>query len=191
MNTTNIRNLIFSVTEWISVHFTTMICFILENPILVIGFSTIVIGICTLALAYRQWRISKDNLRLNLYEKRYEIYLKALKFVANISVNQKISLQDTLEFRRTTDQSKFLFEPEIQEYMDEIFNESGQYSATTRSLEPLQEKVQLGMELTSDQFRKKNELENKKTELLDYFEEQSRKVLTERFNKYLNFKNVD
>jgi len=191
MNSTNIRNMFFSVAEWISILFTKLICLILENPVLVIGVGTIIVGISTLALAYRQWRISKDNLRFNLYEKRYEIYLTALRFTANISAHEKISLQDTLEYRRTTDQSRFLFEPDIQKYMDEIFYQSGQYRATIVSLEPLEEKVHIGLGLTSEQFRRKNVLEIRKRELLDYFEEQSTKVLTEIFNKYLNFKNID
>ena len=146
--------------------------FTLKNPVLITGTLTIIILFYTFHISRQNWKISKNTLRFNLYKQRYKIYLCALRLAATISVKQRISIESVTKFRRISDQSRFLFGPDIQNYMDEIYTKSLRFRTIIRILDPIEEKINLGYMISSDQFQEKSELTTEKFVLIDYFETQ-------------------
>ena len=147
------------------------------------------IAVVTVCIAYQQMKVNSDRLRLELYDRRYHIYDIAIRFVSQIAVgNKEIEIQDVTQFRITTDQGKFIFEEEIQTHMDEIFSKALNLRAVRKNLQGVEQKLQFSQNKEL-QVKRDFYLEQEIT-LLDWFDKQS-KLLTERFRKYLRFKDLD
>lgn len=83
--------------------------------------------VLTIWLTFKQVAIDNQNLRLNLYEKRYHIYEKTISFLreflrASISGDLQDNMADILyEYKVNVHQSIFLFDDEIEEYLLKIY----------------------------------------------------------------------
>ncbi len=81
---------------------------------------TPLIAIVTAYIAIQQWVTSRQKLRLDLYDRRFQIY-KELEKILRIIIRDADATYDQLaEFHRSIDQADFLFRLEIVEYLKEI-----------------------------------------------------------------------
>ncbi len=84
------------------------------------GGLTPVIAISTVIIAYRQYRTSSDNLRLALFDRRYKVYRGVMDFLGSVVTDFSVKHEDLGKFYSETDQKRFVFGRDIQEYLKEI-----------------------------------------------------------------------
>ena len=91
--------------------------------------STLAIGIAASVLAYQQFQISKAKLRYELYEKRYDLFLRLRIFVSDLAIGDN---HDPLDlqlkagaFKRDTIECRFLFDADVVAYFDEVYKQAG------------------------------------------------------------------
>lgn len=73
----------------------------------------------TIWLALRQHKISKTNLKINLFEKRYTIYESTYNFISDFLITYELEKMSDLiiNFKKNVHQSIFLFDDKVEEYL--------------------------------------------------------------------------
>lgn len=89
-------------------------------------------------LAYQQMRINKQKLKLDLYNKRFEIYTDTLKFYQEL-IGEEISKETHLKFINSKEAALFLFstDPEIYKILDELHAKSFKVSGFKKNYKNL------------------------------------------------------
>ena len=76
-------------------------------------------------VAYKQWNTSRQQLQLNLFDKRYEIYKKTQYYLSSIMGKGKSDPESMRAFIPAIHDSKFLFRDQtVHEFLDKIYEES-------------------------------------------------------------------
>jgi len=81
---------------------------------------TIINALFITFVVFMQYKLSKDKFRLELFDRRYKVYKATQIFLSKILRNAKIEFGDLFEFRAGTQDSNFLFEDDIPEYLKKI-----------------------------------------------------------------------
>jgi len=81
---------------------------------------TLFLSFAVTLIAWQQWRVADDKLRLDLFERRYKIYDATMRFVANIVSKATFEDADLVEFYRQTSDAVFFFRSDVVEYLDVI-----------------------------------------------------------------------
>jgi hypothetical protein len=84
---------------------------------------TPVIAIIATYIAWQQWKANELKLRMERYERRLRIYQDVIKMLSLIMRDADAKIEDLMTFRANTAEAIFLFGPEIQKYIDEIFSQ--------------------------------------------------------------------
>ena len=92
--------------------------------------ATLVIGGLAALIAWRQWKVAQAKLKLDLFEKRYAIFLSAWDKLTRV-VESDISFQRPGELDNLRPQAQFLFGDEIFTYMVMISENEFQVSVIT------------------------------------------------------------
>ena len=82
---------------------------------------TPMIAVVTVYIAWQQWRLNERKLNLDLYDRRLKVYEEVKQILSLILRDAKASYDDLLKFYRAVSEADFLFGPEIQQYIDEIY----------------------------------------------------------------------
>lgn len=82
---------------------------------------TPLIAFITVYIAYQQWLVNRQKLRLELYDRRLRIYEEIKKIISIITRDAKPTTDDLLKFRISVSEADFLFDSDIPEYIDEIY----------------------------------------------------------------------
>lgn len=127
-------------------------------------------------LAQRQYLLNENRLRLDLYDKRFQVYQGLNEMLLYLVKEARLPLEELRKFRLLTAQSTFLFETSsgIDEFLNRIDKQAVELYKLNRQLED--ECLQHGVE--------RDELARKENELLQMLEEQ-RTVSKDLFGKYL------
>lgn len=81
----------------------------------------LVIGAIALYIASEQKNINKRKLNLDLYDRRYKIYLETRNFILKVlDKKTNISTEVLSDFRTITKEKYFLFGSDIIKYFDEL-----------------------------------------------------------------------
>lgn len=83
---------------------------------------TPVIAIVSVYIAYQQWKTNKRKLHLDRYKRRLRVYEEVKKILSMITRDANASMDDLLKFRASVSEADFLFNNEISEYIDEIYD---------------------------------------------------------------------
>ena len=78
------------------------------------------IGIIT----FMQWKLARNKLKLDLFDKRYVVYKACTQFISAISTAGASSNEEQANFLRDTSDAKWLFNLEIAKYINEILWET-------------------------------------------------------------------
>ncbi len=78
----------------------------------------------TTLVAVFQWRLEKQKWRLSLYDKRFETYRAVMEFVSLMVHQAKCTHADEIAFLQKASQNRFLFEADIQAYIELIYKQS-------------------------------------------------------------------
>jgi len=92
--------------------------------------ATIVIGGIAAYIAYRQYRVAHAKFKLDLFQKRYEIYLATVGLLSKLALGTTLSDRTGWEFRGETAAAKFLFDGDVAMYVDGL---ADKVSVATRS----------------------------------------------------------
>ncbi|GLR77121.1 hypothetical protein [Aliivibrio sifiae] len=85
------------------------------------GLLTPVIAIIATYIAYQQWKLNKQKLMLEKYDRRLKIYEEVKKVLILITRDAEISHKNLLEFNISVSEADFLFRHEISDYLQEIY----------------------------------------------------------------------
>ena len=113
-----------------------MCCISVEEMIkLLSGLLTPVIAALGVYIAYQQWKTNHNKLRVDLFERRYDVFLKFASFIANILSNGGVRNNEHHQFIKDTKGSRFIFGIETHNYSEEIFKKAGRLSTLDKLLE--------------------------------------------------------
>lgn len=82
---------------------------------------TPIIAVVTTYIAYQQWKINRQKLFLDLYDRRLKVYEEVRQILGMVARDARASYDDLLKFHIAVSEADFLFEPEISEYIEEIY----------------------------------------------------------------------
>lgn len=137
-------------------------------------FLTFAVAVLGSLLVYQQLHVNREKLKLDLFEKRFVIFVATKEFLANIAREAKVDLRMILAFKVSVAEADFLFDSDITEYLDDIARHAAKLDTALRKLEVLP----LGSE-RDDYAEKEAEEQLWLTEQLG--------VLNDRFARYMKF----
>jgi hypothetical protein len=70
-------------------------------------------------IAYSQYKINRDKLRLDLFNRRYSVYIKLVGCLNRILINHKAEDQDVYNIVSIKEEAFFLFDNSIYSFLDE------------------------------------------------------------------------
>ncbi len=124
-------------------------------------------------IAYRQWRTAQNKLKLDLFDRRFRVYEAARDLLASIMTSGMAQDKEVFKFMSATRETKWLFDPEIAEYLD---NELYSKAIDLQTLQAELEGVPVGEERSKNV---KEQYEIKKWFYAQY------PVLDEKFSPFL------
>ena len=124
-------------------------------------------------IAYNQWRTNHDKLMLDLFDRRFEIYVAILRFLSGILQEGQTDYEKAMAILPYAQRSRFLFGPEVEEYIkEEIYKPAIKMTGLRKSFQALE----VGEERTR--------LVMQEADLSKYFTDEIVK-LSNRFDPYL------
>lgn len=94
------------------------------------------IALIALFIAYQQYRVNQFRLRHELYERRLRVYKAVQSFLSDIVREGGTDYPRCAEFYREASEAVFLFEPSVQEYIEEIYSKAIDLVAAKERLYP-------------------------------------------------------
>ena len=120
----------------------------------------------------------RKKLRLDLFDKRYEVYHATNKFLSQIMANRKISDEELSSFLMAKHKSYFLFGEDVEQYMNYLYDKGCNLKCTEKRLES----VTIGDEESKKVF-------DEELELLKGITKELSKCKN-LFGKYMRFKQL-
>lgn len=85
---------------------------------------SLIIALIVAIVAVQQLLLSRQRFKLDLFEKRYNVYKATQDFLENIRTDYKVEMDDIIKFRASTQDSVFLFQEDIPNYLKKIYNKA-------------------------------------------------------------------
>jgi hypothetical protein len=85
-----------------------------------LAFATPTLAVVGVFIAVLQWRLSRHKLKMDLFDKRYQVYLSTKQFLAHVGSNAKVDFKEIISFGRNTMQGIFLFDKDVTDYLKQI-----------------------------------------------------------------------
>lgn len=85
------------------------------------GLLTPLIAAIALYIAWQQWKTNERKFNLDCYDRRLKVYEEVKQVITILIRDGKDSFDDLIKFHRAVSEADFLFEPEIPEYLEEIY----------------------------------------------------------------------
>src|SRR5262249_16004541 len=93
---------------------------------------TLVVGLGVVYVAFQQYRLAREKLKLELFEKRFAVFAAARAFLSFILVEAKAPIGKLFEYRGSVAEASFLFGEEITGYLDEIDKKALRFHTTNQ-----------------------------------------------------------
>ena len=139
--------------------------------------ATLFLSIAVVAVAWQQWRVAEDKLRLDLFDRRYKVYDATRKFLAVILREATFTDSQLFEFYGGTSDAEFLFGVDVVEYLAQIRNRA----VDMRTHQDLYEHLPVGDERSRHVNAKHGDLSWLNDQIT---------AMTKIFTPYLGFANV-
>ena len=97
------------------------------------------IGVGVVAIAFLQWQTNKNRLKVELFDRRYQIYRAVKDLIDSIMVEGgvKISEKEANRFVLAVSESQFLFDKELATYIKSISKKAVKMAVLERHLKEL------------------------------------------------------
>lgn len=83
-------------------------------------FVALVVGLIAAWIAYQQWRVGRAKFKLDLFDKRYEVYLTVWTYLTFIADEPSPALEKIrAELNNAIPKARFLFDAEIEQFANE------------------------------------------------------------------------
>jgi hypothetical protein len=99
--------------------------------------ATLFLSVAVVAIAWQQWRVAENKLRLDLFDRRYKVYDATRKFLTGILAKANFTLSDLFEFNTATFDAEFLFGADVTEHLDKIRKRAVHLQTAQRIYDPL------------------------------------------------------
>lgn len=153
---------------------------------------TPVIAVVAAYIAYQQYLINKKNtqqqfelnrikLNLDLYKMRFRIFTETKHILWQISKNAKIDIIVVRDYNFSINESKFLFEEDITQFINELQNKSIDLTHLTEELKDL-----ISLPVNSNERNLK--IKEWRT-LIDYFSNEYQGIES-KFMRYFDFRKI-
>lgn len=134
---------------------------------------TPIIAVLAVYIAYRQWLTTRNQFRLNYFDRRLSVYTAAMELVSEIGITGTISPEKARTFLVKTREARFLFADDIDVYCAELYKKSELLGTKKEDFRDM-----------SPQDSKRERMINEITELQTWFQNQISNI-PQRFEKYL------
>jgi len=81
----------------------------------------IIISVLGLWIGYLQYLLSKQRSQLDLYDKRYPVFLTTMQYLSFIAIGRNITNEELSKFLRNSKDKEFLFGKDVQQFLDELY----------------------------------------------------------------------
>jgi len=125
-------------------------------------------------IAYQQHKTNRDKLRFDLYDRRLKVFEGLMVLLWVIFRKGTCNDQERDQFQRATVEGSFLFEKDIANYLDMIYEKTLKMGA-----------IRAVLNLPSGE--KRDQTVEKERQLFDWFMDQF-EVSKEKFSRYLSFR---
>ena len=101
--------------------------------------TTSIIAALVAFIAWREWSTNRQRLKLDLFDRRYEIYLEIAETISAICIEGKVRPGKEFEFLRKTNKAYFLFSCAswVKYLISDIYKKMNQLHALDAELESL------------------------------------------------------
>ena len=89
-------------------HWTTYLSALLTPTVAVLGS----------LIAYRQWRLAQNKLKLDLFDRRFSVYEAARNLLASIMTSGKAKDEEIFKFMVATREAKWVLNAQVAEYLE-------------------------------------------------------------------------
>lgn len=136
----------------------------------------LVVGIVGGLIAWRQYRVARAKLNLDLFEKRYELFMVVWTFVSSVVQGgvRRLNSQERVEMTNQIPKMEFLFGNDLAEYVRKI-------SAQHASLLSIQQATLRNNNVMPEEHVQAH------LELMKWFADEASDGVRARFGEYLNF----
>ena len=77
------------------------------------------VAVLGIFIAYRQWRLAQEKLKLDLFDKRFKVYEAARELLASIMTSGKAKDEEVMKFLIATRAAKWLLKRPVADYLNE------------------------------------------------------------------------
>lgn len=131
------------------------------------------IAIFGIYIALQQWLTNRKRLKLELFERRYEVFEKIKQFIANILTSGRVEEGADIQFLRDTKAALFLFDEKIVELTTEMYKKAIRLHALEATERTAGDNLEANL--------------NKQDEIKQWYKDQL-KDIDKSFKKYLRLK---
>ena len=85
-----------------------------------------------------QWRVYHNQLRFQLYSRRYEIYLAVKEFLAQIVKRYDVTADEPMVLLQRTRDHEFLFPPSVGKYLHSVYDKAVEFNFVLAASKPLE-----------------------------------------------------
>lgn len=79
---------------------------------------TPIVAVLGSLIAYRQWRLAQNKLKLDLFDRRFSVYKAACMLLTSIMTSGRSKEEEVYKYRVATWEAKWLLSCEVAEYLD-------------------------------------------------------------------------
>jgi len=145
------------------------------------GLLTPVIACIAVYIAYQQHKTARYRLRLDLYNKRFNMFNSTKSLLGKIVSMGDVTNEELSDFHRSTAEAIFLFKQDIPDYLGELDKQGS-------TLQRFEKRIKSSdFSIIGDKERE--EILDKRGEIFSWFTEQF-EVCQQKFGEYLNFENI-
>jgi hypothetical protein len=145
-------------------------------------FVAAVVALVASAIQYNQWRTARDKLRLDLFDKRMEIYNQLSMFVERQMHKERFTPEEMAAFERSMNSAQFIFGRETSAYIATLKSHLGEFR---RAFVRWKDQEKEGGLVSEDQMQTAAEM----TRAEAAFHDQWRRA-DAYFLRYLNFAHI-
>ena len=103
------------------------------------AFLTPIIAVTALYIAFMQWKLASNKLKLELFDKRYIVYKACMKIISDLMTNGNTDQRQQAEFLKNTSDARWLLSEDIDIYISEVlWKNIVDVETLCSELEPLQ-----------------------------------------------------
>jgi hypothetical protein len=82
--------------------------------------TTLLLGLIAAYIAWQQWHSSHDRLVLDLFDRRFQVFHELTRAILEAFHKPNAGVNDLAKFDAASEKARFLFGPEVLEYLNSI-----------------------------------------------------------------------